>query len=53
MRGTYSTVGFRADADLMLWIVGHTPQDVQRFLVEFRRTRAGGLMTCRGRSWVS
>ena len=22
VRGTYSTVGFRADADLMLWLVG-------------------------------
>ena len=44
VRGTYSTVGFRADADLMLWLVGSTPQDLQRFLVEFRRTRAGRLM---------
>jgi chlorite dismutase len=44
VRGTYSTVGFRADADLMLWLVGRSPQDVQRFLVEFRRTRAGRLM---------
>jgi hydrogen peroxide-dependent heme synthase len=41
VRGTYSTVGFRADADLMRWLVGTTPQDLQRFLVEFRRTRAG------------
>ena len=37
VRGTYSTVGFRADADLMLWLVGSTPQDVQRSLVEFKR----------------
>jgi len=44
VRGTYSTVGFRADADIMLWLVGHSPQDVQRFLVEYRRTRAGRLM---------
>ena len=44
VRGTYSTVGFRADADMMLWLVGRSPQDVQRFLVEFRRTRAGRLM---------
>jgi len=44
VRGTYSTVGFRADADLMLWLVGHSPQELQRFLVEFRRTRAGRLM---------
>ena len=28
VRGTYSTVGFRADADLMLWLVGHVaPRD--------------------------
>lgn len=44
VRGTYSTVGFRADADLMLWLVGSSPQDVQRFLVEFKRTAAGRLM---------
>jgi peroxiredoxin len=44
VRGTYSTVGFRADADLMLWLVGSNPDDIQRFLVEFRRTRAGDLL---------
>jgi len=44
VRGTYSTVGFRADADLMMWLVGSSPQDVQRFLVEFKRTAAGRLM---------
>lgn len=43
VRGTYSTVGFRADADLMLWLVGSSPEDVQRFLVEFRRTMVGRL----------
>ncbi|MEX0985172.1 MAG: hydrogen peroxide-dependent heme synthase [Actinomycetota bacterium] len=41
VRGTYSTVGFRADADLMLWLHGPTPDDVQRALVEFRRTEVG------------
>ena len=41
VRGTYSTVGFRADADLMRWLVGTSPQDLQRFLVELRSTRAG------------
>ncbi len=45
VRGTYSTVAFRSDADLMLWLVGSTPQDVQRFLVEFERTRAGRLLS--------
>jgi peroxiredoxin len=44
VRGTYSTVGFRADSDLMLWLVGAEVEDVQRFLVEFRRTRAGRSM---------
>ena len=43
VRGTYSTVGFRADADLMFWLVGSTPDDVQSFVAEFRRTRAGRL----------
>ena len=41
VRGTYSTVGFRPDTDLMLWLTGPTADDVQRFLVEFRRTEAG------------
>jgi hydrogen peroxide-dependent heme synthase len=41
VRGVYSTVGFRADADLMLWLVGSTPEDVQDALVAFRRTQAG------------
>ena len=44
VRGSYSTVGFRADADLLLWLVGPTPDDVQRALVEFRRTRVGELL---------
>lgn len=44
VRGTYSTVGFRADADLMLWLVGPSADDVQRALVEFRRTEVGTLL---------
>jgi len=43
-RGTYSTIAFRADADLMLWVHGSTPEDVQSFMVEFRRTEAGSLL---------
>ena len=43
VRGTYSTVGFRPDADLMLWLVGTAAEDVQAFLAEFRRTQAGRL----------
>jgi peroxiredoxin len=41
VRGSYSTVGFRADADLLVWLVGSSPDDLQRMLVELRRTRAG------------
>ena len=44
VRGTYSIAGFRPDADLMLWLVGPTPDDVQRALVELRRTEAGRLL---------
>jgi chlorite dismutase len=43
VRGTYSTVGFRSDADLMLWLVGRTADDVQAFVAAFRRTQAGRL----------
>ena len=43
-RGTYSTVAFRADADLMLWVHGSSPDDIQTFMVEFRRTEAGSLL---------
>jgi len=38
VRGTYSTVGFRPDADLMLWLVAGSAEDLQRAVVEFRRT---------------
>jgi hydrogen peroxide-dependent heme synthase len=41
LRGTYSTVGFRPDADLMMWWVGRSPEDVQDLLVAFRRTGLG------------
>ena len=44
VRGAYSTVGFRSDADLVLWLVGPTPEDLQGALVEFRRTEIGRLM---------
>lgn len=41
VRGVYSTVGFRADSDLMLWLVGSAPEDLQEALVAFGRTQAG------------
>lgn len=41
VRGVYSTVGLRADSDLMLWLVGSAPEDLQDALVAFGRTQAG------------
>ena len=41
VRGVYSTVGFRPDADLMLWLVTPTPDAAQDALVRFRRTSLG------------
>ncbi|MEX2274704.1 MAG: hydrogen peroxide-dependent heme synthase [Actinomycetota bacterium] len=41
VRGTYSSVAFRADADILFWLVGSEPDDIQQALVELRRTRAG------------
>jgi peroxiredoxin len=41
IRGIYSTVGFRADAELMMWWVGRSPDDIQDLLVQFRRSALG------------
>ena len=40
-RGIYSTVGFRADADLMFWWVSPSADDVQDLLVALRHTGLG------------
>jgi len=44
VRGVYSTVGFRADADLMCWLVAGSPEDLQSAYAALRRTRAGSLL---------
>ncbi len=41
LRGAYTVTGYRADADLLLWLVGHSADDVQDALIAFRRTRLG------------
>jgi peroxiredoxin len=41
VRGVYSTVGFRTDADLMMWWVASSPEDVQDLLAAFRRSALG------------
>jgi hydrogen peroxide-dependent heme synthase len=41
VRGTYSTVGFRPDAELMMWWVGSSADEIQDLFVAFRRTPLG------------
>ena len=41
VRGTYSTAGFREDADLMMWWVARSPEDLQEALRAFRHTELG------------
>ena len=41
LRGAYTVTGYRADADMLLWIVGHTADEVQDALIAFRRTDLG------------
>jgi peroxiredoxin len=41
VRGTYSAVGFRPDAELLMWWVGKSPDDLQNLLVAFRRSPLG------------
>lgn len=42
VRGFYSTVGFRPDADLMMWWVATSAEAHQDLLVAFRKTLLGG-----------
>ena len=45
MRGLYDLTGMRADADLMLWLHGDRPEDLQAELRRLRRTaELGGLL---------
>jgi hydrogen peroxide-dependent heme synthase len=45
LRGAYSLVGFRAEADLMFWIIGETADAVQQALVAVQHTRLGRSLT--------
>jgi chlorite dismutase len=49
VRGVYSTVGFRADTDLMLWLLGPSPDALQDAVVALGRTEAGRRLTT---SWT-
>jgi peroxiredoxin len=44
VRGSYSTVGMRADCDLLLWLVGPSAEAVQASQVALRRTQLGSTM---------
>jgi hydrogen peroxide-dependent heme synthase len=41
VRGHYSPVGFRSDADLMMWWVASSPDDVQELMAAFNRSALG------------
>ncbi|MEW6047392.1 MAG: hydrogen peroxide-dependent heme synthase, partial [Bacillota bacterium] len=41
VRGIYSTAGFRPDADLMMWWVAPSADELQRHFAAFRRTALG------------
>lgn len=41
VRGLYSAEGFRPDADLMMWWVATSPDDLQDLLIRLRRTELG------------
>jgi hydrogen peroxide-dependent heme synthase len=41
VRGTYTTLGFRPDAELMMWWVGHSADELQELLVAFSRCALG------------
>src|ERR1700722_1750764 len=41
LRGAYTVSGYRADADMMLWLVGDSADAVQDALIAFRRTALG------------
>jgi hydrogen peroxide-dependent heme synthase len=41
VRGSYSTVGFRPDAEMTMWWVGRSAEELQDLLVAFRRSSLG------------
>ena len=45
LRGAYSLVGFRAEADLLFWLVGQSAEALQEALVALQHTRLGRSLT--------
>jgi hydrogen peroxide-dependent heme synthase len=44
LRGAYSVTGYRADADILLWLVGHSADAVQDALIAFRQSALGNAL---------
>ncbi len=49
LRGAYPLAGFRAEADLLLWLVGPSADALQDALVAFRHSELGRALTPCGR----
>ncbi|HEX6123041.1 MAG TPA: chlorite dismutase family protein, partial [Ktedonobacterales bacterium] len=45
LRGVYSMVGLRGDADLLIWVLGPSLDDIQRLGVSLRKTGLGRYLT--------
>lgn len=45
LRGSYSLVGLREDADLMLWVIGPDLDDIQTLAVNLRKSGLGHYLT--------
>jgi len=41
VRGIYSTVGFRADSDMLIWTISESPDALQRLVVRLRQSELG------------
>ncbi len=46
-RGAYSSIGFRADVDLILWLIADDPERLQRLAVALNRTPLGQALEMR------
>jgi chlorite dismutase len=44
VRGVYSTIGFRADVDLIVWAVGSDAERIQDLATRIRRTKLGAAL---------
>ena len=44
LRGVYDLTGFRAEADLLLWLIASDPVELQEALAAFERSRLGAML---------